>query len=63
MCKFCEDMDEMIGGNYYPISGVYGDRRDEEAEVGWFARINPEEKAIDLNFRINGLMRCVYGCR
>lgn len=54
MCNYCKDMDEIIGENCYLISGAHGDREDEEAEVGWYARINEEEKTIDLNFGFNG---------
>ncbi|MGN0414172.1 MAG: hypothetical protein ACI4FX_01615 [Agathobacter sp.] len=55
MCKYCEDMDEVIGENYYPVSGAYGDNMDEEAEVGWYARVNAEAKAVEFNFGFNGV--------
>lgn len=54
MCKYCEDRDNVIGENCYSIMGAYGDNKDEEAEVGWYAMVNPEEKTIDFNFGFNG---------
>lgn len=53
MCKYCEDMNEVIGENFYPVSGAYGDNMDEEAEVGWFARVNADAKTVDFNFGFN----------